>query len=272
MIERNDFLKALREDVKAAFGQAEDALKNAVRRGIIDYGPTWAVLNRRATELPARLRNSRLPIFSVLIHGPPSSGKTALAAHMAIESGFPFVKFVSNPPLTGYGELQKCNILRRAFDDSYKSPLSVIVLDDIERLIEFSALGGRYSNTILQALLVLIKNPPPDGRKLLVIGTTSNRAALQDLELTGVFSSEIEAPTLGGEALDPLTKGLRCKWHSPKELSLAAASMPAAMPLKTLIQVIEVAAEAPEGAGVEEERVVTYERFSDALMLVGNGM
>lgn len=38
-----------------------------------------------------------------------------------------------------------------------QSPQSIIVLDDIERLVEYVAIGPRFSNTILQTLLVLLK-------------------------------------------------------------------------------------------------------------------
>ena len=38
-----------------------------------------------------------------------------------------------------------------------QSPLSIVILDDIERLLEFVAIGPRFSNTILQTLLVLTK-------------------------------------------------------------------------------------------------------------------
>jgi hypothetical protein len=33
----------------------------------------------------------------------------------------------------------------------------MIVLDDIERLVEYVAIGPRFSNTILQTILVLLK-------------------------------------------------------------------------------------------------------------------
>ena len=60
----------------------------------------------------------------------------------------------------------------------------LIVLDDIERLLEFVHIGPRFSNAVLQALLVLIKKKPPNAdRKLLIIGTTSMREILGDLEV-----------------------------------------------------------------------------------------
>ena len=46
----------------------------------------------------------------------------------------------------------------------------MIVLDDLERLLEYVPIGPRFSNTILQVLLVLLKKQPPQGRRLLVFG------------------------------------------------------------------------------------------------------
>ena len=40
---------------------------------------------------------------------------------------------------------------------AYKSPLSMILIDDIERIIDYTPLGPRFSNMVLQALLVLLK-------------------------------------------------------------------------------------------------------------------
>ena len=51
-----------------------------------------------------------------------------------------------------------------------QSPMSIIVLDDLERLLEYVPIGPRFSNTILQVLLVLLKKQPPPGRRLLVLG------------------------------------------------------------------------------------------------------
>lgn len=53
------------------------------------------------------------------------------------------------------------------FDDAYKSQLSCVVVDDIERLLDYVPIGPRFSNLVLQALLVLLKKPPPKVRVLL---------------------------------------------------------------------------------------------------------
>lgn len=53
--------------------------------------------------------------------------------------------------------------------------LSCIVVDNVERLLDYGPIGPRYSNLTLQALLVLLKKQPPKGRKLLILVTSSRR-------------------------------------------------------------------------------------------------
>ena len=56
----------------------------------------------------------------------------------------------------------------------------MIILDDIERLFEFIHIGPRFSNIILQALMVLIKKTPPNlNRKLMIVGTTSMKEVME---------------------------------------------------------------------------------------------
>ncbi len=71
------------------------------------------------------------------------------------------------------------------------------MLDDIERLLEFVHIGPRFSNAVLQALLVLIKKKPPNAeRKLLIIGTTSMRDILSELEMLSCFNTTLHVPNV----------------------------------------------------------------------------
>jgi len=81
---------------------------------------------------------------------------------------------ISSEQFVGDSEYSMIAKITKIFDDAYKSDLSLIILDDIERLIQYIHIGPRFSNVILQALLVLIKKAPPTAnRKLMIIGTTS---------------------------------------------------------------------------------------------------
>lgn len=62
-------------------------------------------------------------------------GKTALAAQIAMGSGFPFIKLISPENMVGFSESAKMSAISKVFYDAYKSPLSVVVVDNIERLL-----------------------------------------------------------------------------------------------------------------------------------------
>lgn len=87
----------------------------------------------------------------MLLEGPEGCGKTALAAHAAIGSGFPFVRVVSADTMIDKSDSTKSALIAQVFADAYRSPFSLIILDDIERIIEFVPLGTRFANTVLRA-------------------------------------------------------------------------------------------------------------------------
>jgi vesicle-fusing ATPase len=72
------------------------------------------------------------------MYGPSGSGKTALAASIAMASEFPYIKLVSPEAMVGYNETAKVQYLSKVFNDSYKSPASLIVVDNIERILGIS--------------------------------------------------------------------------------------------------------------------------------------
>lgn len=135
-------------------------------------------------------------MVSVLIEGPPNAGKTALAAQLAKESDFPFIKVCSPEEMVGFTETAKCLHIRKVFDDAYRSTLSCILVDNIERLLDYGPIGPRYSNLTLQALLVLLKKQPPPGKKLLVLCTSSRRQVLEDMEMLSAFTAVLHLPNL----------------------------------------------------------------------------
>ncbi|CUG93603.1 vesicle-fusing ATPase, putative [Bodo saltans] len=266
MVTHADFMLAI-EEITPAFGQAKDECENVTRGGIIPYGPLWDVIDRKCNNFVDHLRaGSRIESLAVLIEGPVGCGKSAVAAHLAMRSDFPYVKFISNDNLVGYGETQKSNIIRKAFDDAYKSNFSVIVLDDLERLIEYSHLGGRYSNILLQTLLVLIKRPPPEGKKLMVVGTTSLYDVMESLELTGCFSVNLQIPTLDSDSLPLIVKGMKgMRFRTSADERLCVDAMPSRLGIKKLLLVIEMAAVGDD----EKERTITFDSFNEAIMSTG---
>ncbi|XP_039596807.1 vesicle-fusing ATPase isoform X1 [Polypterus senegalus] len=196
-VKRSDFLASLENDIKPAFGTNQEDYASYIMNGIIKWGdPVNHVLEDGELLVQQTKNSDRTPLVSVLLEGPPHSGKTALAARIAEESQFPFIKICSPDKMIGFSETAKCQAIKKIFDDAYKSQLSCVVVDDIERLLDYVPIGPRFSNLVLQALLVLLKKTPPHGRKLLIIGTTSRKDVLQEMEMLDAFSTTIHIPNI----------------------------------------------------------------------------
>lgn len=333
-----DFDRALTE-VKPAFGVAGDDLAALVSGGIVEYGPSLRHLVATADSFMKQLQASqRVNRMAILLEGPPGAGKTALAAHLALRSAWPFVKLVSPDRYVGLSEgakarrgtrarrcaqrrgcaraapkvpgrarrarwparrspgptagaraflallplprplpsLPQVAAIARVFDDALKSPLSCVVLDDLERLLEYVRIGPRFSNLVLQTLIVCVRRAPTRG-KLLVLATTSCSAVLSSLEMLDAFNSVL--PVRSGDAngrrahgrttrtrarVSPLRRRPFCLLPSqvrcldpseaghvlaevggmpPAHVAAAQAAMPAeGLPIKKLLLVLEMAA------------------------------
>ncbi|XP_035215516.1 vesicle-fusing ATPase 1-like [Stegodyphus dumicola] len=196
-VTRADFMHALEYDIKPAFGTSAEQVERLVAQGIINWGsPVAGILEDGELFIQQARSPDTRGLVSVLLEGPPNSGKTALAAKLALKSDFPFVKLCSPEDMVGYTETAKCQMIKKVFDDAYKSHFSCILVDSIERLLDYGAIGPRYSNLVLQALLVLLKKEPPKGRKLLVLCTSSRRQVLEEMEMISAFTSVLRVPNL----------------------------------------------------------------------------
>ena len=199
-VNRDDFEHAF-DDVKPAFGVSEDEMQRCLRGGIMHFSPFIDnILNEGSLIVQQVQAPNSTPLFSAILHGPPGSGKTALATKIALDSNYPFIKMCSPDNMIGFTESMKIEHMRSVFDDAYKSPLSVVVIDNIERILEWVPIGPRFSNSVLQALMVLLKKEPPSGRRLLVLATTGERSVLQQLDLFTAFDADIAVPNVGSHA------------------------------------------------------------------------
>lgn len=137
IIVRMEHFQMALEEVKPAFGVAEDALAPMLRGQMIDWGSPYQHIVETLQKLVHQVKSSsQTQMLSVLLQGPDGTGKTALAASIAKDSQFPFLKVISPEMFVGFpSDTNKCNEIQKIFEDSYKSPLSMIFIDDIERLL-----------------------------------------------------------------------------------------------------------------------------------------
>jgi len=241
-VTESDFLSAL-DEVKPAFGAAINTLEMCRLNGMLNCGTRHAhVLKTVKTFVEQVKKSKRTPLLTCLLEGPSGSGKTALAASIGIDSGFPFIKIVSAENMIGLQESTKCAMVTKVFEDAYKSPLSIIILDDIERLLEFVSIGPRFSNVILQTILVLLKRIPPKGRKLLVIGTSSlEDKILESMTLLDTFNVDLNVPNLKPSEMKQVLEEIEV--FDPADIDDAVTALGKEIPIKRLLMLIEMAAQ-----------------------------
>jgi vesicle-fusing ATPase len=195
-ITQDDFINALSE-CHPAFGVSNEDFKNCSPNGIINYDKNFEMLIKKCNRYIKQVRESnRTPLLSIILEGEPGTGKTAIATTLAIQSKYPYIKILSGENLVGLSESSKADNIIKCFEDAHRSPLSIIIIDDIERILEFVPIGPRFSNTILQLLMVYFKKNPPEDRQLLIIGTTSNKFILDQMGLFTNVTDMINIPEI----------------------------------------------------------------------------
>lgn len=246
-----DFEQALSE-VQPAFGVNLESLEQHYRDGIVDYGRNFRELSGSLDRLVEQVRTTT-PLMTVLLDGPAGSGKTALAAAKAAESKFPFVRLLSADKTIGYSESAKCTHIHKVFLDAYKSMLSLLVIDDIERLIDFSPIGPRFSNTVLQTLLVLLKKTPTEQHRLLVICTSGlQRHTLRDLELVDAFNLMLHVPKLSSP--DEYAAVIASQIRATETVDALAHTISTPLGIKQLLMLIEMAKQASKDDGDNDDQ------------------
>lgn len=187
-----DFEHAFRE-IKPVFGVKDDELTSYITGGIKEWGAPFTEFQKTLAELGTiGLSSSR-----ILLTGPPKSGKTSLSIHYALNLGAPFIRRLSGADLIHMSDdTARVAAITNIFSDAYRSSHAVLILDDIEHLIQWGAIGARYSNMILQTLMLCISRAPPSACRLHVIATSSSPLLLQELGILSVFDQHVIVPLL----------------------------------------------------------------------------
>lgn len=133
--------------------------------------------------------------MNILINGTKGSGKSTLAQHLAKYLGFPYVKYIGHDMYIGRTEMERIHELKTIYFDIDKSRASVVILDDIERLLNYVCTGPLFSNQILQTLLMLLDKRVKEG-KLCIIATTTESEFIRYLRCERNFAHMISIPLI----------------------------------------------------------------------------
>ncbi len=116
-----DFQRAI-VSVVPAYTQSEiQVISYYLPQGYLPCGDAHASIIDESLDLIHMLkRSSTTRLQSLLLYGPRGSGKTAIAAHLAMIGKFSFVKVLTASALMGRHEVVKIDMLHQTFSDAYK--------------------------------------------------------------------------------------------------------------------------------------------------------
>ncbi len=118
-------------------------------------------------------KNSNKSFHRILFHGLPKCGKTYLSAIITKLLHFKFVKIVSaNDLITCTSDQDKIGRLLAIFQDATKSSDSLIIIDDIDILVEWTP-PNYFSNRMVQAIKTLLGTVVTKNKLVVILNCTS---------------------------------------------------------------------------------------------------
>ena len=185
------------DEITPGFGIDEANFEVYLRNPLINYGQNYGKIMSVLEKMTNLTLKGSKQLTSMLLYGPQGTGKTSIASHFAKNSKFTYIKIISPEKYIGVGTYGRIFSFNKIFNDAYKTRESLIIIDNIERLIEYVATGPDFNNTLMQAIMLLIKRIPENPEcRLMIIGTTSNLTAMDLLDIDKVFNVKLKIPLL----------------------------------------------------------------------------
>lgn len=177
IITQDDFLKAI-EEIKPMFGSKSNELSIITHNELIMNDLIQEIYNKTLETISQVKLGYK---YVSLLVGPHKSGKTKLLAHIAEASECQCIKFINSDSLMH--ESDKGLRIYEIIDQALKTNNSIIILDSLENLIEYSPLGSIYNNKILQVIYTLLNKNIPHDKKIVFLISSSNPELMKLLSI-----------------------------------------------------------------------------------------
>jgi vesicle-fusing ATPase len=178
IVTQTELVRSVNE-IKPQYGSVSKEIEIITSVQFELYGVEYT---QKYNDIIDKIKNlSKGNILSILIQGDSYVGKTTFACQIAKNCGLGCIKFISSETLMDYTFKEKQ--IYDIFEQGYRTESFVLVLDSIEKLMEYSKLGNIYNNKILQAIYTILSKIIEYPKLIVVILTSSNRQLMRELEI-----------------------------------------------------------------------------------------
>lgn len=202
IVTMNHFIKACGE-VVLIFGNNHQILLNLLPIKYVDLSLNHTTCYTDINKFI--LKNKKLK--TILINGASGTGKTALISKILLDSTITHKKIITPYDMISFDDYGKSQYLIEVFNKAYLVDRSIIVIDDVEILINYTSLGDgitagaiiaeprsgiTFSNKLYQTLITLLKTSPSKNNAITIIITCTDSYLNTKLKgfFDGVFTIE----------------------------------------------------------------------------------
>lgn len=181
IIIQEDLIRGYQE-IKPLFGSLSNEIGIITSREFKLYSGNYANVYHTISDI-IKIQ-SKGKVTSILLQGDYYVGKTTLACNIMKESNLGCIKFINSEKLVN--SYFKNQAIYEIFDNGYKSESFGLILDSVEKIIEYSKLGHRYNNEILQIIYTVLDKVIEKNKSVYVILTSSNPELMELLDFNKI--------------------------------------------------------------------------------------
>jgi vesicle-fusing ATPase len=179
IITTSDFETSMKE-MKPMFGKMSDEISIINSREFIFWDQR---ITQYYNEINSKITNSVTGSkLSFLVHGSHNIGKTKFVAKIIQNLNINCVRVITGDKLLRIGDYKR-KYIHNVFNECCKADTSILFFDGLERLIEYTPIGMRFDNSILQTILTIMNCEIESNKKIIIFITANDITLLNQLEL-----------------------------------------------------------------------------------------
>ena len=172
IVSRRDFQQALMVAQPAHTQKHAEILEEFLHHGFINCSTIHNLIQQELDASASSVKSSTQGIMeTVLLYGPRGTGKSGLAANLAISNDFTFVKVISPSMFVNQQVHVKLDAITDVFHDAFKSEYSLVILDSLHHFLEVVTVASdvHASLDLLNKLGTLLTTSVKN--RMMVVGT-----------------------------------------------------------------------------------------------------